>query len=77
MLQIDIEKRIPLQNIKSHPWVLCRHPENEERVPIPPLRGDKWHTMTVLPYLMEYHYESNNGPTYYTERELNGETTKF
>ena len=72
MLQKDIEKRFSLQQIRQHSWTMCIPPKTLERVPIPPLRGDEWHTMTVLPYLMEHHYGADNNPTYYTERELNG-----
>ncbi|XP_001605282.1 serine/threonine-protein kinase STK11 [Nasonia vitripennis] len=73
MLQKDVEKRFTLQEIRHHPWTMCRPPNTMERVPIPPLRGDEWHTMTVLPYLMDQIYGADNNPTYYTERELNEE----
>lgn len=72
MLSKDIEERFSLQQIKRHPWTIARTLRNYEEVPIPPLRGDEWHTMTVLPYLMEHHYGVDNDPTYYTEHELNG-----
>ncbi|XP_015601385.1 serine/threonine-protein kinase STK11 isoform X2 [Cephus cinctus] len=73
MLQKDIDKRFTLQQIRQHPWTICRPPKTLEEVPIPPLRGDEWHTMTVLPYLMEHHYGVDNDPTYYTEHQLNEE----
>lgn len=72
MLQKDADKRFTLQQVKKHPWTICRHPKTQEEVPIPPLKGHKWHSMTVLPYLMEYHYGSDDNPMYYTEHQLNG-----
>ncbi|KAF3428367.1 hypothetical protein E2986_05095 [Frieseomelitta varia] len=71
MLQKDADKRFTLQQVKKHPWTICRHPRTQEEVPIPPLKGHKWHSMTVLPYLMEYHYGGDDNPTYYTEHQLN------
>lgn len=46
-------------------------------MPIPPLKGDEWHCMTVLPYLMDHYYEENTNQgidpvEYITEHELNG-----
>lgn len=52
-----------------------RPAKNDTVVPIPPLRGDEWHCMTVLPYLFDHYYDSpdqaSNGE-YFTERDLNG-----
>lgn len=73
MLQKEAENRFSLQQIKKHPWTICRHPRTEGEVPLPPLRGSKCHSMTVLPYLMEYHYGVDDNPTYYTEHQLNEE----
>ncbi|XP_076377947.1 lkb1/serine/threonine kinase 11 isoform X1 [Megalopta genalis] len=73
MLQKDADKRFNLQQVRRHPWTICRHPRTQEEVPIPPLKGHKWHSMTVLPYLMDYHYGGDDNPTYYTERQLNEE----
>lgn len=73
MLQKEVDKRFTLQQIRQHAWTICRPPRTLEEVPIPPIRGDEWHTMTVLPYLMEHHYGVDNYPTYYTERQLNEE----
>ncbi|XP_047344626.1 serine/threonine-protein kinase STK11 [Vespa velutina] len=73
MLQKDAEDRFTLQQVKRHPWTICRHPRTESEVPLPPLRGSKCHSMTVLPYLMEYHYGIDDNPTYYTEHQLNEE----
>ncbi|PSN51071.1 Serine/threonine-protein kinase STK11 [Blattella germanica] len=77
MLQKEPEKRLSLQQIRQHPWFNRKPARTLEYVPIPPLRGDEFHTMTVLPYLMEYHYGDETGGTenhseYITERELNG-----
>lgn len=73
MLQKDPDERFTLQEIRRHPWTICWPPRTPDEVAIPPLRGHKWHTMTVLPYLMEYLYGVDSDPTYYTERQLNGE----
>lgn len=49
-------------------------PRTLEEVPIPPLRGDEHHSMTVLPYLVYYHYgeDGSHSSEYITERQLNG-----
>ncbi|XP_012255968.1 serine/threonine-protein kinase STK11 isoform X1 [Athalia rosae] len=73
MLQKEVDRRFTLQQIRQHSWTLWRPPKTLEEVPVPPLRGDEWHTMTVLPYLMEHHYGVESNPTYYTEHELNEE----
>ena len=74
MLQKDADIRFTLQQVKKHEWTNSTYPKDEEKVPIPPLRGDKWRSMTVLPYLIDHHYNSVDNPVYYTERELNGKT---
>lgn len=59
----------------SYSWFLRKPTQTLEEVPIPPLRGDELHNMTVLPYLMDYHYVEDPGsgqPQYYTEHERNG-----
>ncbi|XP_026672743.1 serine/threonine-protein kinase STK11 isoform X2 [Ceratina calcarata] len=71
MLQKNADERFTLQQVKRHPWTVCRYPRTQEEVPIPPLKGHNWHSMTVLPYLMEYHYGGDDNPTYYTEHQLN------
>lgn len=73
MLEKDVDKRFSLQEIRRHPWIISRPTKTLEEVPIPPLRGDEWHTMTALPYLMEHHYETDNNSTYFTEHQLNEE----
>ncbi|XP_043283988.1 serine/threonine-protein kinase STK11 [Venturia canescens] len=73
MLQKDPEERFTLQEIRRHPWTICWPPRDTEEVAIPPLKGQKWHTMTVLPYLMDYLYGVDSDPMYYTEHQLNEE----
>lgn len=46
--------------------------KKEDAVPVPALRGDDLHTMTVLPYLIAYHYGSDENPQFVTAHELNG-----
>lgn len=56
-------------------WFVCRHPRTSEKVPIPPLRGDSMHNMTVLPCLFNYHScetSSENGEEYVTEKLIKG-----
>jgi hypothetical protein len=58
-------------------WVTRKPTRTLEYVPVPPLCGDEFHTMTVLPYLMEFHYGDDSATTenhteYITEHELNG-----
>lgn len=53
--------------------MVCKPGVFEDRIVIPPLRDDPLHSMTVLPYLMDYHYgEDTNSNQYISERELNG-----
>ncbi|XP_047101972.1 serine/threonine-protein kinase stk11-like isoform X2 [Schistocerca piceifrons] len=76
MLEKDPEKRLSLQQIRQHPWFLHKPDRTTEYVPVPPLRGDDYHMMTVLPYLMEFHYGeeisgTENHVDYITEHQLN------
>ncbi|XP_074031575.1 lkb1/serine/threonine kinase 11 isoform X1 [Leptinotarsa decemlineata] len=75
MLEKDPEKRFSLQQVRQHPWCSRRPPKTNVRVPVPPLKGDEWHNMTVLPYLVDHYYEdlgdSLNDAQYFTEHELN------
>ncbi|GLH06674.1 hypothetical protein R5R35_011899 [Gryllus longicercus] len=78
MLQKEPEMRISLQQIRQHPWFGRKPARTLEFVPVPPLREDEFHSMTVLPYLMEYHYgedptASDNQSQYITEHQLNEE----
>ncbi|KAK9718441.1 Protein kinase domain [Popillia japonica] len=84
MLRIDPQNRFSIQDIKKHAWFLQRPPRLGEEVPIPPLRGDELHSMTVLPYLIEHYYlpyliehyydchsEAGSDIQFITERDLN------
>ncbi|KAJ1531685.1 hypothetical protein ONE63_000354 [Megalurothrips usitatus] len=74
MLQKDANQRFTLQQIRQHPWFLRKPSQTLEQVPVPPLRGDELHNMTVLPYLMDFHYVEDSAsvqPQYYTEHERN------
>ncbi|XP_011698803.1 PREDICTED: serine/threonine-protein kinase STK11 isoform X1 [Wasmannia auropunctata] len=73
MLQKDADKRFTLQQVKRHAWTMCEHPKTQQQVPIPPLKSNGCHSMTVLPYLMEYHNGVDDNPIYYTEHQLNEE----
>lgn len=78
MLQKEPEKRISIQHIRQHPWFNRKPPRTLEYVPVPALRGDEFHSMTVLPYLVDYHYGedptvSDNQSQYITEHQLNEE----
>lgn len=85
MLQKDPVVRFCLQQVKRHPWLNRKPARTYDHVPIPPLRGDEIHSMTVLPYLLEHHYEpppsvSDNGQSgsyYYTEHQLNEERKQY
>nr|CAD7199232.1 unnamed protein product [Timema douglasi] len=74
MLQKDSEKRYSLLQIRQNAWFNLKPPESLDFVPVPPLRGDEFHTMTVLPYLMEFHYRDDpNSTEYITEHQLQEE----
>lgn len=70
MLQKDPNKRFSLQQIRHHPWFLSRPVKNSIAVVVPRLRSDELHRMTVMPYLIEFHYETDMSPQYFTETEL-------
>jgi len=78
MLQKDADKRFTLQQVKRHRWTVRKHPKTQKEVPIPPLKSNGCHSMTVLPYLMEYHQEGvDDNPVYYTEHQLNGTYVRY
>lgn len=77
MLQKDADKRFTLQQVKRHAWTMCEYPKTQQEVPIPPLKSNGCHSMTVLPYLMEHHYGVDDNPIYYTEHQLNGRSVTF
>ena len=54
-------------------WVNRKPVQTLEFVPIPPLRDNELHSMTVIPYLLDYHYgEDPDNPSYMSEHQLNG-----
>ncbi|XP_074109947.1 lkb1/serine/threonine kinase 11 [Cotesia typhae] len=73
MLQKEPEKRFTLQEIRRHPWTICRPERTTDQVQIPPIKGNTGHKITVLPYLMDYYYGSDEEPMYYTARQLSEE----
>ncbi|XP_057332449.1 serine/threonine-protein kinase STK11 [Microplitis mediator] len=73
MLQKEPDKRFTLQEIRRHPWTLCRPERTTDQVQIPPIKGNTGHKMTVLPYLMDYYYGGDEEPMYYTARQLSEE----
>uniref|UniRef100_A0A1Y1JX30 non-specific serine/threonine protein kinase n=1 Tax=Photinus pyralis TaxID=7054 RepID=A0A1Y1JX30_PHOPY len=80
MLRKDPEKRLTVQQIRQHPWCIRKPSRDSIQVPIPPLKGDEWHNMTVLPYLVDHYYETQSNQEgdiqYFTERQLNEERRK-
>ncbi|XP_065199474.1 serine/threonine-protein kinase STK11 [Planococcus citri] len=73
MLQKEPENRFTIQQIRNHPWFISHPVKLENAVPVPALRGDDLHTMTVLPYLIAYHYGSDENPQFVTAHQLNEE----
>uniref|UniRef100_A0A8D8ZKG3 non-specific serine/threonine protein kinase n=2 Tax=Cacopsylla melanoneura TaxID=428564 RepID=A0A8D8ZKG3_9HEMI len=73
MLAKEIQDRLSLAQIRQHEWVIHYPPIDEDPVPVPPIKSDELHNMTVLPYLQQYHYGSSDSlhSAYITERELN------
>ncbi|XP_060528996.1 serine/threonine-protein kinase STK11 isoform X2 [Cylas formicarius] len=67
MLKKDPQERYTLQQIRQHPWFIRKPPTIGYEVPIPPLKNDEWHNMTVLPYLIDHYYDDYNGGVYYDE----------
>ncbi|CAH1406520.1 unnamed protein product [Nezara viridula] len=74
MLHREPHLRFSLQQIMSHPWVVRKPALTEQIVLVPPLRGNYRHSMTVLPYLYDYHYGPEGGSNQYiTERQIQAE----
>ncbi|XP_019870588.1 serine/threonine-protein kinase STK11 isoform X2 [Aethina tumida] len=74
MLDKDPYKRFNLQQIRQHCWFNKKPPKTGQMVPIPPLKGDEWHNMTTIPYLMDHYYdlsENVEDEKFYTEHQLN------
>ncbi|XP_063075876.1 serine/threonine-protein kinase STK11 isoform X2 [Engraulis encrasicolus] len=64
MLEYDPVKRFSIQHIRQHNWVRKKHPPSDPPVPIPPSApsnssggsgGDRWRSMSVVPYLEDLH----------------------
>lgn len=58
-------------------WCTRKPPKLYCDVPIPPLRKDEWHSITIVPYLMDHYYgdgvsEEAEEVQYFTEHDLNG-----
>lgn len=70
-----------LRNIKNKcfRWFNRKPPYDSVEVPIPPLKKDEDHNMTVLPYLVDHYYETHSDEDiqYFTERQLNGKIGKL
>lgn len=84
MLRKEPYERFSIQQIRQHTWFNRRPPRIPDvdiEVPVPPLKNDELHNMTVLPYLIDHYYTMNDDNdyssthsgeiNYYTERELN------
>lgn len=56
MLDVDPEKRFSLIDIRKHDWLRKKQPRTCPPVPIPVRNGDKFRSMTVLPYLHDLYY---------------------
>lgn len=51
--------------------------KSETAIPMPPLRSDELHTMTVLPYLIAYHYGNDEDPQFVSSHQLCGRYFRF
>ncbi|XP_041976712.1 serine/threonine-protein kinase STK11 [Aricia agestis] len=73
MLKRDPVLRPTVHEIRRHPWVLAVPPlpAGERLVAPRSRRSDDTHTTTVIPYLVERHYQDPHD--YFTERELRNE----
>ena len=74
MLQMEPLNRFSLQQIKNHEFYKCAPVKNKELlIPVPPLKnGDKLKNSTVLPYLENYHYDTDSrDDRFLTEHQLN------
>lgn len=78
MLHQDPQLRFSLQEIMRHAWFVRKPPRNEAEVKVPPLRGDEFHSMTVLPYLYDYHYGPITASNQFiTERQIQAEEQRL
>ncbi|CAH0381995.1 unnamed protein product [Bemisia tabaci] len=58
MLQKQPADRFSIQQIRQNLWFIVNPPRIEPEVPVPNLRGQKDHKMTVLPYIIDYFDET-------------------
>lgn len=58
VLEKDATKRITLDEIRNHPFALCRYPEDVPMAKIPPRYsyGDDYRSLTITSYLHQLHY---------------------
>lgn len=53
-------------------WFMSAPPVTGPPIPIPPLKGDKYRSSTVVPYLEAYHYgDQDQEDVYFTEHDVN------
>ncbi|XP_017117416.1 serine/threonine-protein kinase stk11 [Drosophila elegans] len=77
MLQADPSKRLSLQEIRHDTWFRSAPPVTGPPIPIPPLKGDKYRSSTVIPYLEAYHYgDQDQEDVYFTEHDVNQELAR-
>ncbi|KAJ8270074.1 hypothetical protein GJAV_G00110040 [Gymnothorax javanicus] len=74
MLEYDPVRRFSIQRIRQHNWVRKKHPQSEPPVPIPPSaeNGDRWRSMTVVPYLEDLHgyrEDAEDGEEYFDNED--------
>ena len=54
-----------------------KQPPTTECVPVPPRNGSEYHELTVLPYIRDMHFgtddDQSSSEEYITERQLNGQ----
>lgn len=73
MLQMDPIKRFSLQQIKNHVFYQCIPIRSGDFIPVPIKNGDKLRCSTVLPYLENYHYDTDRDDRsveYLTDHQL-------
>ncbi|XP_017021448.1 serine/threonine-protein kinase stk11 [Drosophila kikkawai] len=77
MLQADPSQRLSLQEIRHDTWFMSAPLVTGPPIPIPPLKGDKYRSSTVVPYLEAYHYgDQDQEDVYFTEHDVNQELAR-
>ncbi|CAH0555445.1 unnamed protein product [Brassicogethes aeneus] len=81
MMEKDPYDRLTLQQIRQHQWFTRKPAKHGNVVPLPALKGDQWHNMTTIPYLIDHYYDLPNDDYpdehFYTEHQLNEERKKY